>query len=280
MSQPPAALQERSSVRIGLVGGGFMGAAIISGLMTAGLARAEDLSVAEAVEDRRRYLLGSCPGIRVSGDLGEAVRDCAAVLIAVKPQDFAKLGPALAAVLSPGPVVISIMAGIPLGVLVEGLSHARVVRVMPNTPASLGEGFSAWIATDQVTAEQRELTRSILRALGREAEMHEERYVDMATALSGSGPAYVFLFLEALISAGVSIGLPRPLAADMAMQTISGSLAMARASGEHPAALRDAVTSPAGTTAAALQVLERAGIRGIVTEAVTAAYERSKSLGG
>jgi len=280
VSRLAAAVHERSGVRIGLVGGGFMGAALLSGLMAAGVARAEDLSVAESVEERRRYLLETGPGLRVSADLAEAVSDCSAVLIAVKPQDFPKLGGALGALLTPDQVIISIMAGIRLGTLVKGLSHARVVRVMPNTPASLGEGFSAWIATDEVTDEQRELTRRILRALGHEAEMHEERYLDMATALSGSGPAYVFLFLEALISAGVYIGLPRPLAADMAMQTLSGSLAMAKASGDHPATLRDAVTSPAGTTAAALQVLERAGIRGIVTEAVTAAYERSKSLGG
>ena len=257
-----------------------MGEAIVSGLVRAGVARAEDLCVTEAVEERRRALGATHAGLRVVADVKDGVANCDAVLIAVKPQDFGKLAEHLSAALASDQVVISIMAGVRIATLVERLRHERVVRVMPNTPASLGAGFSAWMATDEVSAEQRELTRRILGALGREAEMHEERYLDMATAISGSGPAYVFLFVEALINAGVHVGMPRAIATEMVLQTVEGSVAMLRASGEHPAVLRDAVTSPAGTTAAALQIIERSGMRGTVTDAVVAAFERSQSLGG
>lgn len=257
-----------------------MGEAIVCGLVRAGVARPEDLCVTEAVEERRRSLGAAHAGLRVVADVADGVANCDAVLIAVKPQDFGQLGERLAVALKPDQVVISIMAGVRIGTLVERLRHGRVVRVMPNTPASLGAGFSAWMATEAVSAEQRELTRRILSALGREAEMHEERYLDMATAISGSGPAYVFLFLEAFINAGVHVGMPRAIALEMVLQTVEGSVAMMRASGDHPAVLRDAVTSPGGTTAAAMQVIERSGMRGTMTDAVVAAYERSRSLGG
>lgn len=265
---------------IGLIGGGFMGEAIVKGLVKAGVARPEDLCVAEAIAERRSYLGTAHQGLRVVAGAAEGADGANVLLIAIKPQDFGGLAETLAPALTPEQVVISIMAGIRLGTLVDKLHHDRAVRVMPNTPASLGEGFSAWMATDAVSEGERGLTRRILGALGREAEVHEERYLDMATAISGSGPAYVFLFLEALIDAGVHIGMPRALAREMVMQTVSGSTAMAAASAEHPAALRNAVTSPGGTTAAALQVLEKAGIRGTLTDAVVAAYEQSRSLGG
>jgi pyrroline-5-carboxylate reductase len=257
-----------------------MGEAIAVGLLGSGAARVEDLFVVEPAAERRAQLAGAHADLRVLAALQGDVPDCRAFLIAVKPQDFATVAAALASVLRPDQLVISIMAGVRLPTLIEKLRHARVVRVMPNTPAALGKGFSTWIATDEVTAAQRTLTRQVLGALGREAEVHEERYLDMATALSGSGPAYVFLFMEAFINAGVHIGMPRALATDMVLQTIAGSLAMAEGSDAHLAALRDQVTSPGGTTAAALQVFERAGLRGIMTDAIIAAYEKSRALGG
>jgi pyrroline-5-carboxylate reductase len=267
-------------VTVGLVGGGFMGEAIVTGLVRAGVSRLQDLRVTEAVEERRRYLSDAHAGLHVVAGVKDGVSGCDVVLVAVKPQDFGRLSTALGEALEPEQLVISIMAGVRIGTLCEGLRHDRVVRVMPNTPASLGAGFSAWMATEAVSANQRELTQQILGALGREAEMHEERYLDMATAICGSGPAYVFLVLEAFINAGVHIGMPRGVATEMVLQTMEGALAMARASGEHPAVLRDAVTSPGGTTAAALQEFERGGLRGTFTDAVVAAYERSRALGG
>jgi pyrroline-5-carboxylate reductase len=257
-----------------------MGEAVALGLVKAGLSRAEDICIVEPVAARRRQLEEAHPGLVVEAEPGEAVSACAAVIIAIKPQDFDKAALSLRPRLGPEQLAISIMAGVRLPTLVERLGHARVVRVMPNTPASLGQGFSAWLAAEEVDAAQRELTRAILGALGREAEVHEERYLDMATAISGSGPAYVFLFLEAFINAGVHIGVPRPLATEMVLQTVLGSLAMAQTSDQHLAALRDQVTSPGGTTVEALQVFERAGLRGTMTEAVMAAYAKSRSLGG
>jgi pyrroline-5-carboxylate reductase len=257
-----------------------MGEAIVKGLVNAGISRLEDLTVAEAAEGRRRELGLGQPGLRVLEHARDAAAGSAAVLIAVKPQDFAKVATDLGKSLRPEQVVISIMAGVRIATLVERLSHNCVVRVMPNTPAALGAGFSAWMATDAVSDDQRQLTRRILGALGREAELHEERYLDMATAISGSGPAYVLLFVEAFINAGVHIGMPRAVATEMVMQTVVGTVAMAQSTHTHLAALRDAVTSPGGTTAEALYVLERSGLRGTLTEAVIAAYEKSRSLGG
>jgi pyrroline-5-carboxylate reductase len=257
-----------------------MGEAIVNGLVRAGVCRTEDVAVIEAVEARRRQLGSAHPGLGVYADVKDGIAGCSAVIIAVKPQDFSKAAAALGAELRPEQLVISIMAGLRIGSLVDALSHDRVVRVMPNTPAALGKGFSGWMATDSVTEEQRGLTRRILGALGAEAEVHEERYLDMTTAISGSGPAYVLLFLEAFINAGVHIGMPRALTGEMVMQTVLGSVAMAQGSTDHLAALRDAVTSPGGTTAEALYVLERSGLRGIMTEAVIAAFEKSRSLGG
>jgi pyrroline-5-carboxylate reductase len=280
MQAKPATIEERGTAAVGLVGGGFMGEAIVTGLVKAGVARPQDLCVAEAVEDRRRFLGSAHEGLRVVATASEGVKGCAAVVLAVKPQDFARVAEEVRPALQPDQVVISIMAGVRLATLADGLGRARVVRVMPNTPAALSEGFSTWIAADDVDEEQRALTRRILGALGREAEVHEERYLDMATAVSGSGPAYVFLFLEALINAGVHIGMPRALATEMVVQTVRGSVAMAAVSDMHLAALRDAVTSPGGTTSAALQVLERSGFRGTLTDAVTAAFEQSRALGG
>lgn len=257
-----------------------MGEAIAGGLVSAGVSREADLFVVEPVAERRRYLAGTHTELRILPDLYGDIPNCRAFLIAVKPQDFERAAAALRAVLRPDQFVISIMAGVRLPTLVEKLGHPPVVRVMPNTPAALGKGFSAWIASDEVTDEQRALTRQVLSALGLEAEVHEERYLDMATAISGSGPAYVFLFLESFINAGVHIGMPRTLATEMVMQTVLGSLEMARSSGNHLAALRDQVTSPGGTTAEALQVFERDGLRAMMTDAVKAAYEKSRALGG
>jgi pyrroline-5-carboxylate reductase len=257
-----------------------MGEAIIAGLIKAGTARVEDLCVVEPVADRRKQLSQSYPKLAVQADPGGATAASDALLIAIKPQDFDHAADALRASLRPEQLVISIMAGVRIGTLIDKLAHERVVRVMPNTPAALGAGFSAWLPSDEVTSEQRDLTRRVLQSLGREAEFHDERYLDMATAISGSGPAYVFLFLEAYINAAVHIGMPRAQAADMVIQTVLGSVEMAQSSGNHLAALRDSVTSPGGTTVEALHELERGGLRTIMTEAVKAAYEKSRALGG
>jgi pyrroline-5-carboxylate reductase len=257
-----------------------MGEAIVGGLVRAGVAKAMDICVVEPVPARREALAQMFGGLHLAASPDDHLMQCAAVLLAVKPQDFARVANTLAPALREEQLVISIMAGVRIATLVESLNHHRTVRVMPNTPASLGVGFSAWMPTDDVTDQQRELTRRILSALGREAEFHEERYLDMATAISGSGPAYVFLFLEAYINAGVHIGMPRPQATEMVFQTVLGSVEMAQSSGQHLSALRDMVTSPGGTTTDAIHVLEREGLRAAMNDAVRAAYDKSRALGG
>jgi pyrroline-5-carboxylate reductase len=257
-----------------------MGEAIVGGLVRAGVAAAVDVCVVEPVSARRDALAQTFDGIRLSAVPDEQLSGCQAVILAVKPQDFGRVAKSLAQALRDEQLVISIMAGVRIASLVENLAHRRTVRVMPNTPASLGVGFSAWMPTDDVNDQQRELTRRILGALGHEAEFHEERYLDMATAISGSGPAYVFLFLEAYINAAVHIGMPRPQATEMVFQTVLGSLEMAQSSDQHLVALRDMVTSPGGTTTDAIHVLEREGLRAAMYDAVKAAYDKSCALGG
>ncbi len=197
----------------------------------------------------------------------------------MKPQH---LEPALADLrgsLAPSQLVLSIVAGARLETLTTGLEHSEVVRVMPNTPAQVGQGISVWTATPGVDVASRERVRVVLGALGEQVEVAEEKYLDMATALSGSGPGFVFLFLEAMIDAGVHLGFSRPVAQQLVYQTVIGSATMARETGRHPAELRNAVTSPAGTTAAGLLELEEGRLRAVIDRCVIAAYERCVELG-
>ena len=163
--------------------------------------------------------------------------------------------------------------------LIAGLVHRNVIRVMPNTPSRIGEGMSLWLASASVGEWHKEAARTILQTLGEEIEVSDEKFLDMGTALSAGGPAYVFLFLESLIDAGVYMGMSRDMAGKMALQTLLGSAKLAKDSGEHPAQLRDMVTSPGGTTAEALKVLEEKGFRDAVINAVVAAYQKAKRLG-
>jgi pyrroline-5-carboxylate reductase len=160
-----------------------------------------------------------------------------------------------------------------------GLKHKAVVRSMPNTPGQIGEGITVWAASREVTEAQQKTARSILSALGDEVYVEDEAYLDMATALSGSGPAYVFLFTEALIDAGVHMGFPRRIAEQLVLQTIKGSASFYQSAARHPATLRNQVTSPGGTSAEALYYLEKAGFRTAISRAVWAAYQRSLELG-
>jgi pyrroline-5-carboxylate reductase len=175
--------------------------------------------------------------------------------------------------------VISIVAGATLQNLMTGLDHAVVVRAMPNTPAQIGEGMTVWTQSEDISDAQHDLAGQILGALGREIFVEDESYIDMATAVSGTGPAYVFLFLEAMIDAGVHLGLPRRIAEEMVMQTIKGSIAYYSENDSHPARLRNQVTSPGGTSATALYYLEKMGFRTAISRAIWAAFTRSQELG-
>jgi pyrroline-5-carboxylate reductase len=266
------------SVRIGFIGGGSMGEAIVGALLKKGVAEPGDVTVSDAAEPRRRHLSSSY-GVVVTEENGAAFRGVELAVLAVKPQDFGAVASDLRGNVEDDQTVLSIMAGIRIERIVEALGHKAVVRAMPNTPAFVGEAMTVWTATDAVSQRGRESSAGLLRSLGREIEVGDENYLDMATAVSGSGPGFVFLFLEALIDAGVHIGLRREMAQEMALQTVLGSACLASETGKDPVELRNMVTSPAGTTAAGLQVLEEAGFRGAVRDAVEAAHERAKELG-
>lgn len=263
---------------IALVGYGNMGEAIIAGLIRNKLAPAGCIH-ASGPRTERGAELQSRYGIIPFTDNAEAVKTAGVVILAVKPQKLKKTMAGLKGHLAAGALVISIVAGASIQTLQEGLNHPTVVRSMPNTPAQIGEGITVWTTSSTVTPEQAELARKILSACGQEIFVEEESYLDMATALSGTGPAYVFLFIEALFDAGVHLGFPRRIAEQLIVQTILGSVDYYKARKLHPAALRNEVTSPGGTSATALYYLEKAGFRTAISRAVWAAYERSQELG-
>jgi pyrroline-5-carboxylate reductase len=264
-------------MKLAVVGGGAMGEAIIAAVLRGKVLDAASISVAERYQDRLDFLTKTY-SIRAAVSPAAAVEGADYVLLAVKPQDFDRAAGELNGHLQ-GAVAMSIMAGVPIRTLSKLTGTAAVIRAMPNTPAQIGQGMTAWTATPEVNDAQREGARAIFAAMGQEAYVPEEKYLDMVTALSGSGPAYVFLFIEALIDAGVHVGLARDLATKMALQTVVGSALYAQGSEKAVAELRGLVTSPAGTTAAALRELEAGGFRSTVLEAVIAAFDRSRELG-
>ena len=264
-------------MKIAFVGGGRMCEAIVTGIVSSSLAAPSDISVGEPVEARRRAL-SHRHGVSVHADNAAAVVGAELVVLSVKPQSLGSVLPSLGRALSSGQGLASIVAGARMRSITDETGHQAVIRVMPNTPAQIGAGVSVWTTAPDVTDAQREAARSVVATLGEEVYVESEDLIDMATALSASGPAYVFTFIEALIDAGVSIGMSRDLAGQLAIETVLGSARMAKETGTHPAELRNMVTSPGGTTAAALMELEKGRLRHTVMEAVTKAYRRSKKL--
>jgi pyrroline-5-carboxylate reductase len=200
------------------------------------------------------------------------------VVLSVKPQRLSEVMKGLKSIRAEA-LVLSIIAGANIKKIGTGLKHKAIVRSMPNTPGQIGEGITVWASSKEVTEEQQETARAMLGALGDEVFVEDESYLDMATALSGSGPAYVFLFTEALIDAGVHMGFPRRIAEQLVLQTIKGSVSFYHQAERHPATLRNQVTSPGGTSAEALYYLEKAGFRTAISRAIWAAYQRSLELG-
>jgi pyrroline-5-carboxylate reductase len=263
-------------LRVTFVGGGTMAEAIISCITGAGIVAASDIRVIDPVEARRE-LLQRQYSVCAFADPSKCVEGADVVVFAVKPQDF-EAAAAQVGSLSKGQLVLSIMAGVKLERLQRALGHAAIVRAMPNTPARIARGMTVWTTTPAVSEAQRDAARTILASLGEELYVPDEKYLDMATALSGSGPAYVFLFIEALVDGAVRIGMPRPMAQKLAEMTVLGSVEYLRASGMHAAELRSGVTSPGGTTAAALHELEKGSLRSVIAEAIAAAYEKARTL--
>ena len=265
---------------IAFIGPGAMAEAMISGLIRNHLAAPEAL-VAAGPRLERLENLKSSYGIHIQSENSQAARQADVVVLSVKPQRLNLVMNGMVGTLRPEALVLSIIAGAPIEQISRGLKHPVVVRSMPNTPAQIGEGITVWTASPAASAAQREMARQILSALGDEIFMEDEYYLDMATALSGTGPAYVFLFMEAMVDAGVHLGFPRRIAEQLVAQTVRGSVDYYQCRGDpvHLARLRNEVTSPGGTSAAALYYLEKAGFRTAISRAVWAAYERSLELG-
>ncbi len=266
-------------MKIAFIGGGNMGTAILSAIIDKGLVKPVDITVSDVVEDRLEYLRKTY-GVSVTTYNREAVVGKEVVLFSVKPQTAPEILKDLENKIMQEQLIISIMAGVKLGTICQGLVHKSAVRVMPNTPAQVFEGMSGWTATPEVSDEQKELARSILGAIGREFYFDDEKYLDMVTSVSGSGPAYFFYFTEALTEAAVRIGFTRETACELVLQTLIGSGKLMRETGTDPAELRRMVTSKGGTTAAALEVLEKGNFKDLVVRALEAAYNRSRELGG
>ena len=263
---------------IATVGSGVMAEAMIAGLLRGKLVNAGQV-VASHPRPERRTQLGAEYGIRTVASNVEAVTGADIVLLAIKPQMLARVGREIGPHLRRGQLVLSIIAGATTAALTGLLGHDQVVRSMPNTPARLGKGMTVWYATPATTRDQRSQASAIRRALGVELEVDDETMVAMATAVSGTGPTYVFLVMEALIDAAVHLGFPRHVAHDLVIETLEGSTLFAKQSGMHPAELRNMVTSPGGTSAAALHELESGRLRTVLSEAVWAAYLRTVELG-
>ena len=263
---------------IATVGSGVMAEAMISGLLRGELLSPDQIVASHPRPDRRSELISSY-GIRTVEDNASAVESASVVVLAIKPQMLLRVGREIAPMLTDGKLVISIIAGATTRALSNVLKHHQIVRSMPNTPAQLGRGMTVWYPTPEVSDTQREQARVLLASLGAELQVDDEKLVGMATAVSGTGPTYVFLVMEALIDAAVHLGFPRHIAHDLVIETLEGSTLFAKSSGMHPAQLRNMVTSPGGTSAAALHELESGRLRTVLSEAVWAAWRRTEELG-
>jgi pyrroline-5-carboxylate reductase len=264
--------------RVALLGGGKMGGALVGGLLAADF-DAADLAVAEVDAERRRELEGRFPEVRVVPSVSWAVADADVVVVCLKPADVAPALDAAGAALGPDALVLSIAAGVTIAALEAAAPGRPVVRAMPNTPATIGLGAAAIAAGSHANDGHLDLAETLLGALGLVVRL-PEHLLDAVTGLSGSGPAYVFLVAEALVEAGVLVGLPRDVASRLVNQTLLGASTLLAQGDEGPEALRAAVTSPGGTTAAGLRSLEAAGMRSAFIDAVVAATRRSGELGG
>ena len=280
MSQatPSTGAQTPQSRAIAMIGGGQMALALAEGFCRAGLLQPTDITVHDPVPAARERLAGRVPGIHFADSGAAAAAAARIVFLAVKPQQAAAACREFAAALAPDAVVVSIVAGLTLHNLAELTGTPRIVRVMPNTPCLVGRGVSVVCRTPEVPAGDLARVLDLLAAVGRVHEA-DETLMDAVTGLSGSGPGFVALLVEALADGGVKAGLPRSLALALATETLSGTAALLDQTGEHPAQIKDRVSSPGGTTIAGLAVLEQRGVRGALIDAVVTAAARARELG-
>ncbi|MBI3522710.1 MAG: pyrroline-5-carboxylate reductase [Chloroflexi bacterium] len=267
-----------SGRRLAFIGGGTMAEAMVRGLLEKHLVPPSRIGVSGPRRERRADLVKRF-GVKAHASNAEAAKGAHVVVLSVKPQVLPTVMRELNGKLTTDQLVLSIVAGPTTRSLASGLGHTAIVRAMPNTPAQVGMGVTAWWATAAVSSEQRDLARAILGALGEELSVSSEDEIDMATAISGTGPSYVFLLMEALVDAAVHLGFSRRVAEELVLRTVEGSALFARRSERHLAELRNMVTSPGGTSASALYQLEKGGLRTVLSKAVYAAYQRTRELG-
>lgn len=263
--------------RLAFIGVGVMAEAMIAGALEKRLVESGQI-FASHPRSKRADELAARHGIQVSTSNLEAALAADIVILCVKPQRLKPIFHELGGKIRPDQLLVSIVAGATSAALATRLNHPAVVRAMPNTPAQIGQGMTVWSSTETVTERQKEQVRALLSALGEEMWFEEERFVDMATAISASGPAYVFLVMEALIDAAVHLGFSRQDARELVTRTLLGSVLFAQESQKHPAELRNMVTSPNGTSAEALYQLEKGGVRTVFSKAVYAAYQKTTIL--
>ena len=264
-------------MRVSFIGGGVMAEAIISGIKESELDVL--ITVSEPIPDRATYLKDKY-GLCIAQDNLDAILNAELAVLSVKPQQLGDVARDIGDVASQLPEItfMSIMAGVQSRSIVEQIGCDRVIRIMANTPSQVGAGATAWTASPTVSSDMRQFARKMLEAFGEQVYFEDEKLVDIATALSASGPAYVFVFIEALIDGAVQLGMTNADARSLAVQMVYGSAALAKETNKHPAELRNLVTSPGGTTAAALLALEAGGFRKASIEAVIAAYQRGEEL--
>jgi pyrroline-5-carboxylate reductase len=271
----------------------FIGCGVMADAIIGGLLRRELVTPAQIIGSHprpaQREELQTKYGIRVIESNAQAAnpgpasdgpaRKSSIVILAVKPQRLSTVFNELRGQLQEEQLVLSIVAGAKIETIASELGHPSIVRAMPNTPAQIGQGMTAWTATPQVGDAQLAQVRALLGALGTEMYVETERMIDMATALSATGPTYIFLVMEALVDAGVHMGFSRHVAQELVLQTMLGSVLFAKESHKHPAELRNMVTSPGGTSAEAIYQMEKGGLRTVLSKAVWAAFQRAVALG-
>jgi pyrroline-5-carboxylate reductase len=260
-----------------------MAESIFAGLLRKGLVTPNQITGSHPRAARRdelltRYGIHVVESNRAAAEMKQSTNE-SIVIVAVKPQRLSVVLAELKGVLQPEQLLLSIVAGAKLETLANELQHAAIVRAMPNTPAQIGEGMTAWTTTPEVSETQQANVRTLLGALGLEMRVETENMIDMATALSATGPTYIFMMMEALVDAGVHLGFSRHVSQDLVIQTMLGSVLFARESAKHPAELRNMVTSPGGTSAEAIYQMEKGSLRTVLSKAVWAAYQRAVALG-
>ena len=269
---------ELKGLTLAFIGSGTMAGAIIHALRGAGGVPPERIIASDPLIERGKELQ-DLYGVRITTDNVAAASEADIVILAVKPQVLPRVLPELRGHVKPAALVFSIVAGMPISTISSGLNHEAVVRVMPNTPAQIEEGMAVWTAAPAVTEAQRTQARAILQTMGLEMYAGQEDDLDMATAVSGTGPTYVFLLMEAMVDAAVHLGFSRRQARLLVVQTVLGSAKMAQQSDLHLAQLRNMVTSPGGTSAEAIYQLEKGSMRTVLSKAIWAAYKKSRLLG-